>query len=332
MDYKNQNLINQLTEDESFIRWAKNSNKNDVDYWNNWIINNPNKIECVELAKTIVLGLTFNKKSVASEKINDELDKVLAKINSRSASKDKISFKLFNYRNFAIAAILLLFISIGATLFLSSEKGVVHKTAYGEILDLQLPDGTSVVLNGNSQISYPKGDSRIITLVGEAYFKVKSIPATKAKFWVNTNDLQVEVYGTKFHVNTRKKKTKVVLDEGSIHLKLKNGLSKEMVPGDLVSFSKENNQISHKSVSKDTAYSLWRDGTYTFNNITFKDLMSNLEFSYGIKAEFIDKDLEELKLTGGIPNQNLKICIAAIEKVTGASVTQSNNKLIIKLN
>ena len=74
---------------------------------------------------------------------------------------------------------------------------------------------SEVMLNAMSSVSFNKhkwDDIREITLEGEAYFKVKPIPATNAKFWVQTADLKVEVLGTQFHVNTRKKKTNVVLD------------------------------------------------------------------------------------------------------------------------
>ena len=44
MNLKNHNLISQLIEDESFIRWVKGSNKNDTDYWNKWVRNKPSRL------------------------------------------------------------------------------------------------------------------------------------------------------------------------------------------------------------------------------------------------------------------------------------------------
>ena len=64
-----------------------------------------------------------------------------------------------------------------------------------------LPDGTTVYLNTNSKIIFPKRfekNKREITLKGEAFFEV-----TKDKnrpFIINVNEAQVEVLGTSFNI------------------------------------------------------------------------------------------------------------------------------------
>lgn len=331
MNENKESLLANLLNDSSFENWVNKSNQNDVTYWDTWISNHPDEIETICVAKDIIKGISFNKQPLAEGKVTMELNAVLNKITAEKSEKViPISRKSFSlaYKVAAVAAVCLLFIVIGSQLWNSSSE-VIHKTAFGEILELKLPDGTSVVLNGNSEIKYNKENSRKIDLKGEAYFKVKSIPSTKAKFWVNTQDLKVEVYGTQFHVNTREDKTDVVLDEGSIHLVLENGTTEEMEPGEFVSFSKEKNTITHEKVTKELPYSLWREGTYIFNNTTLLEVMKNVEHAYGVTVEFIDEDLQQQLLTGGIPNQNLKICLSAIEKSTGTRIVQKDNRLIV---
>ncbi|RKR12893.1 FecR family protein [Maribacter vaceletii] len=328
-----QHFLDNLIKDQSFINWIKKSNRNDIQYWNSWISNNPEQIETIELAKSIVLGIRFKETVIAEEKIDIELQKALGTIQSKTKPvlpfyKQKKSFAFYGIA----ASILMIF-----GLFIGLDKynyntTTVHKTAFGEIINLTLPDGTSVVLNGNSTISYDKENSRDINLIGEAYFKVKPIPATKAKFWVTTNDLKVEVYGTQFHVNTRDEKTDVVLDEGSIHLVLDNGITKKMIPGEFVSFSKNTENITHKKVNLQVPYGLWRDGTYIFNNLTLKEVMKNMEYTYGITTNFDTKELEKKLISGGIPNKNLKICLAAIEKSANVNIIQNNDTLTITNN
>ena len=188
---------------------------------------------------------------------------------------------------FSAAAVVLMLLSWTSLSIFNNHNTITHKTNFGEIIDLKLPDGTSVVLNGNSEIFYEKDNPRFINLKGEAYFKVKTIPSTNAKFWVITNDLKVEVLGTQFHVNTREQKTNVVLDEGSIHLEFNNGDVTKMIPGEMVSFSNKSNEVVHK---------------------------------------------KEIPISGGIPNQNLKICIAAIEKATGTRIINKGNILQVQEN
>ncbi len=334
MNESNRSLLEILLNDSSFENWVNKSNQNDMEFWESWISNNPDKMETVYSAKSILTGISFNKTVLPEGKINMELSAVLEQISTNDTDKAIPLTRILSSRvqkYTAVAAVGILFIVLG-NLFINSSSLITHKTGFGEIIDLKLPDGTSVVLNGNSEITYDKDNSRDIALKGEAYFKVKSIPSTKAKFWVKTKDLRVEVFGTQFHVNTREDKTDVLLDEGSIYLVLNNGSTKKMVPGELVSFSNDSNTVLHEKVTKELSYSLWREGTYIFNNITLEEVMKNVEHAYGVETEFIDESLKLEPLTGGVPNQNLKICLSAIEKSTGTRIVQKGNRLLIFKN
>lgn len=334
MNESNRSLFEVLLNDSSFENWVNQSNQNDMEFWESWIRNNPDEMETVYTAKSVIAGIGFTKTVLPEGKINMELDAVLKHTSFNEANK-VIPLKRALVSRFlkytAIAALGILFIVLG-NLFIDRSSKITHKTGYGEIIDLKLPDGTSVVLNGNSEITYDKDNSRDIDLKGEAYFKVKTVLSTNAKFRVNTKDLRVEVFGTQFHVNTREDKTDVLLDEGSIHLVLHNGSTKKMVPGELVSFSNDKNIVLHEKVTKELSYSLWREGTYIFNNITLEEVMKNVEHAYGVEYEFIDENLKLEPLTGGVPNQNLKICLSAIEKSTGTRIVQKDNRILIFKN
>ncbi|WP_405415004.1 FecR family protein [Maribacter sp. Asnod1-A12] len=334
MDNKNIFDLNYFLTDASFENWAKGLNKNDITYWNNWIQNNPEHIEIVENAKSIITGINFNQQYPDNEKVDKALTSVLQKVDLTTSTKPKIKkTRTINSTIItAAAAVLLVLISYTSYSYFNNSSTTIHKTNFGEIIDLKLPDGTSVVLNGNSEISYENDNPRLINLKGEAYFKVKSIPSTNAKFWVITEDLKVEVLGTQFHVNTRKQKTNVVLDEGSIHLELNNGEVTKMIPGEMVSFSNESNRLTHQKVDIETPYALWRGGTYAFNEIPLKEVMYNIETTYGLKVQFESEHLKELPISGGIPNQNLQICITAIEKATGTRIINKNNILRVQEN
>ncbi len=218
--------IEWLLNDSSFRNWAKNSNQNDITFWNTWIKNNPDCIDDIYTAKDIIIGITFKKDSIEKTKIDNELEHVLSRIDYKTKHTDKKAQRLkINFKQLtAFAAVGLILLYLGFSLY-SPSKDVIHKTAYGEIINLKLPDGTIVTLNGNSEIKYNKDEPRQVSLKGEGYFKVKSIPSKKSKFWVNTSDLTVEVFGTQFNVNTRDQSTNVIFDEGSINLLLKNGRS-----------------------------------------------------------------------------------------------------------
>jgi ferric-dicitrate binding protein FerR (iron transport regulator) len=331
MKREKQPKINSLLQDTSFTNWAKESNKSDIAFWNHWIKQHPEHVDMIYTAKAMVLGVTFNKKIVQTSLVNSELDTVLGRINAGDKEVKARKFFTLNkiaQRYAAIAAVLILFVFVGNAV-LNQSNEVIHKTAFGEIINLRLPDGTKVVLNGNSEIRYTKNNPRNINLDGEAYFKVKPILETNAKFWVNTNDLTVEVYGTEFNVNSRDEKTNVLLDEGSIHLLLNNGESKEMRPGEFVSYSEKKKEITHEKINSDLTYSTWKEGTFIFNNIKLSEVMKYVENTYGVSSKFQDSTLKNQTISGGIPNENLDICLNAIQKSTGVTISRKNNKLLI---
>lgn len=324
---KKYNTINDFLEDCSFKNWALQDNGTDINFWEFWIANNPDKKELVNKAKELVLGISFNVQSVSKEKVAFEWSKLEAKI---KAPKEKPKRKVrFLVQLSAAAASILLLISVGVY-FNSSKTKITHQTNFGEILNIKLQDGSDVTLNSNSSLSYYKNDSRKVWLTGEAFFQVDKKVETNAKFWVLTNDLSVEVYGTSFNVSTKRKKTDVFLEEGSIWLKLKNGADKKMIPGNYVSYSSEKNKIlEDKNIFNANIKTSWKDGTLLFDNLSLSKAMEKIEESYGYSVVFKDDISKKILITGAVPTTNIDICIKAIEKSIDVIIIKKDNSLII---
>ena len=326
MTNKNYNTVKDFLNDVSFNNWALNEQLTDVSFWDFWLENNPDKKEIAQEAKDLIIGIKFKENTVSKEKVDLEWNKFASKINKTKVSTptNKRSYKWIG-----IAASLLLFISF-SIYFVNNETKITHKTSYGEILDLKLKDGNLVTLNANSSISYYKNNSRKVWLQGEAYFKIDKKESTNAKFWVITNDLEVEVYGTVFNVNSKKEKTQVYLEEGNIWLELKNGEEKRMMPGNFISFSaKENkileikdNVIAHEKTS-------WTNGTLIFKNTTLKEALNKVTETYGCEIIFKGNTSKQTLITGTVPTTNVDICIKAIEKSANVKIRKENTKLIV---
>ena len=323
---KEYNTINDFLDDTSFKNWVLQNNGTDVGFWNFWIANNPHKKELVDTAKDLVLGISFNKKDVDKEKIALEWKKLETKIEA----KNPILKKKRNYfKAFSAAASILLLISI-SFYFVYNNSKITHNTNYGEILNLKLQDGSHVTLNSNSSLSYYKNKSRKVWLTGEAFFQVDKKTATNAKFWVLTDDLSVEVYGTSFNVNTKKKKTDVFLEEGNIWLKLSNGTDKKMIPGNYISYSSDKNKIlEDKNILNATIKTSWKNGSLLFENLSLEKAMEKIEESYGYSIIFKDDLTKNTLITGAVPITNIDICIKAIEKSANVTILKKDNNLII---
>lgn len=323
---KKYTTINHFLEDKSFKNWVLQENGTDISFWEFWIANNPERKELVDKARDLVLGVSFKKELVSKEKVAFEWEKLESRIKAKkSAPKRKIRF----LRSISAAASIVLLISVGFY-FVNKNTKITHKTNYGEILNIKLQDGSDVTLNSNSSLSYYKNESRKVWLSGEAFFEVDKKIVTNAKFWVLTTDLSVEVYGTSFNVNTKKKKTDVFLEEGSIWLSLKNGVNKKMIPGNYVSYSSNKNEILEDiNVFNPTIKTSWKDGSLLFENLTLERAMEKIEESYGYAIVFKDEESKGTLITGAVPITNIDICIKAIEKSVDVIIIKKDNSLII---
>ena len=302
------------------------NNGTDIGYWGFWIENNPDKKELVENAKALVLGVSFDQKFVSKEKITLEWQKLESKIQAKKLVHKR---GLKYIKPFSIAASIVLLISFGVY-FLNFNNKIIHKTNYGEILNLKLQDGSTVTLNSNSSLSYYKTDSRKVWLTGEAFFQVEKKIASNAKFWVVTKDLSVEVFGTSFNVSTKKKKTDVFLEEGKIWLKLNNGVNKKMIPGNYISYSSERNEVlEDKNIFNPVIKTSWKDGSLLFENLSLEKAMEKIEETYGYSAVFKDDISKNTLITGAVPITNIDICIKAIEKSVNVLIIKKENNLII---
>ena len=166
----------------------------------------------------------------------------------------------------------------------------------GKTFELVLSDGTFVLLNPQSELTYPvKFDStstREVTLRGEGYFEVTK---SSNRFVVNTDNMKLQVYGTTFNVISRDYlPDEAVLVEGVVGITPKNSLDgKETVlhPGDK-SFVDKLGQVSVTQIDL-AEYTAKRNGYILFNGKTIKQVISSLELYYDV--QFVVKNEAILK-------------------------------------
>src|SRR5687768_9468757 len=153
--------------------------------------------------------MTESEKKALENKLLHRIDEKISMLEGKRAASVRL-FKVFRSDNkrplhpyaYKIAAVfigLLIMAVIGYESFVN--KTVVYSTGYGETHNIILPDGSTVILNGNSTFRYENElttDPREVYLDGEAFFSVTPTKS-KQKFIVNISDkMNVEVLGTKF--------------------------------------------------------------------------------------------------------------------------------------
>ena len=186
-----------------------------------------------------------------------------------------------------------------------------------------MPDGSLVILNSISRLTYNSKNPRIVSLEGEAFFEVEKKPDTGAKFQVTTQDLLVTVLGTSFNVNARNDQTKIFLEEGKVELNIEDA-EKEMIkmnPGDLITYSKKENKLKEnlKNVSV-LENASWKDGVIVFNKTPLIDALYHIEDIYGIQFVLESDEMKEEEITGGVPIRDLKVTLETLNEIYGIQI------------
>lgn len=332
MEKDNYFQIEDFLQDESFVNWVNRTRQEDIEYWDQWLADNPGKRELAQEAAIMISGILFNPKQLPQSDVENALHVLNQRIDKNldeavlTQQKQKTRRKWLGIA----ASFLVLIASYLAFQSMNKGKEIYYKTAFGEQIDIKLSDGTAVALNANSSLRWYSNNTREVWVEGEAFFKVKKKPETGAKFRVHTNDLVVEVLGTAFNVNSHAAKTQVVLEEGKVKLKLKNGAEKTMNPGDLISYSAQINQVLESKQSVRSAlHTSWKDGTLMFDDISLEAAMKKIENTYGVKAIFKSELTAKRKITTGVPTIDLETCIKAFELALDIEIEQNENQLIV---
>ena len=233
-------------------------------------------------------------------------DKLFARIKEETLGKEVRPLRIIPWK--WVAAILLPVCVAFFTYYLldsspTAETPFIVKAGKGDKATIELPDGTNVVLNSASQLSYLNnfGEKvRRVQLNGEAYFKVAH--DEKHAFIVQIGDLEVKVLGTSFNVYA--KDVTVVLLEGKVGVYAQK-ISHIMKPGDKIEYNKATHKITATQVHP-TDYIEWTKGNMYFEKESLENIMKTLSRIYDVEIRFDSNKLPNEYFTGTIPGGGIQ--------------------------
>ena len=202
-------------------------------------------------------------------------------------------------------------------------------TPRGKDYELVLSDGTVVLLNADSKITFPTrftGDKRTVKLVGEAYFKVSK--NKHRLFIVETGNLYTKVLGTEFNLKAYPHSdVNVTLIKGSVAV---NAEGKEVMlkPGENAEYS-ENKDIEVTTVDTE-GYIQWKDGYFYFDNVPLIDVVRDLGRWYNVNIEIRNNSLMSYRLHFIASRKaSIKEFVDNLNEFNYLHVVHKDNKLII---
>lgn len=245
---------------------------------------------------------------------------ILSELNSRI---DKTALRLRWMKNCAAAIVAL--VVLGGTGYISYYKGyksqsvqlVTLTTPSGTKSTAVLPDGSKVTLNIGSELIYPAaftGKERKVSMVGEGFFEIAH--DEKHPFIVSTEDINIQVLGTKFNVRAYDEISAVTLLEGKVEVSAVEIEGKVLLnPNEQATYTKGENSMTISSVNAENEIS-WIRGIMVFDDQPLSEVLKTLGRHYDAVFSIRNFQPDAINLTMTIRDEPLE---QTLEYIRGAT-------------
>ncbi|MBJ2124244.1 FecR family protein [Flavobacterium sp. IB48] len=356
--------IEDFLADESFQLWILS--KVDEQAWEEWTLENLQRAKLVEDARLVLLAMRVPESKLSSNEVHEALQETWRKIEHReelSQQSSKIKkLKIRRYWISGVAAAIL--IGIFSTWFFRSEitandnvvtynelvqdnnEGLVEQTNNSEKSQIiTLSDGSSVLLQPNSKLSYPKiftGNERKVYLSGEGFFEISKNP--KKPFFVYANEIVTRVVGTSFRIKAYpdQQNVEVLVRTGKVKVKsndlVRTTENKEIVllPNQALRFARKElvfNKITNITEDPILVNSVRNieQLSFEFTDIPVAQILETIEQAYLVDIDFPHEKLKDCRLTTSLSDQPLAEKLKIICKSIGndTNYEMNGNQIVI---
>lgn len=230
-----------------------------------------------------------------------------------------------------IAASISLIIIALWLLFAPGEDRNIMVESTKTVEQVELPDGSSVVLNQGSSLDYSFDAAqglRKVNLEGDAFFDVAKDKNTP--FRIRANGLEVSVLGTAFYIDARsdQEEVNVILESGLVEVK-SDKERKQLTPGQKATFAKGAGTISVVE-NEDQNFNFLKSNTLIFDNSALSQVVFDLNRQYHANIIISNTLIENCTITATYRNKSLDAILDIIETtLPSLSITKKQNEILI---
>ena len=302
-----------------------------------WLCENINKPEFDKEFRRILDETVPSCDKESMERSKRTLDTFIAYESENRKTQRRTRWIFGSFATAAIAAAIAAF----AIIFHSPETVQWHEiyASRGETERVVLPDGTSLWINSDTKVIYPSrfdSDTRTIYIDGEVYAVVT--PDKQKPFIVSASDVRVRVHGTQFSVKAfaEMDNVEVALISGSVTMedcKHENGVSRTLIPGDLVRYNKTYGTIEAYRINTAT-YGAWQNNhNIRFINQSLKDITQDLERRFNVNILIEDETLSKTQYYASfINNEGLDKILSTLNSDRRMSISKKHDTIVISPN
>jgi transmembrane sensor len=196
-----------------------------------------------------------------------------------------------------------------------------------------LPDGSNVVLNIGSELSFAEDfgiKNREIFMSGEAYFDVMHDPSMP--FIVNVEGLRIRVLGTAFNVNAYRYlgKIKVTVTRGEVEVSQGDEIYGNLCPDQELLVDIPTHQFQLYDVNAEEIL-VWKKKHLVLNNVTLSEAAESIGQYYNVTVIFSDPDIGDCMIHGAFfDDASLSHVLTSLCTVLHKTYRQIDNTIIIE--
>ncbi len=358
-------LLDQLLQDPRFKTWALGEAPEYDPYWKDWEGNDPLRTEILYQARLVMLAFQGAPEEISEEEVVQKIEVALYKAALEDPAANPLTpaagpFPRISRRWMSIAASVLLLVTVSlSTYFIvgrqagksrfvpplaSTGKPDQTRTAHNTTqlpLYVQLPDGSSVVLQPNSEITFPEvfsTNQRMVTLSGEAFFEVKK--NKNAPFFVHTGEVVTRVLGTSFRVKAypgdRSIQVAVKTGEVSVFREKPAGPASlaadtetiTLRPNEQIVLLKKENPVKTEPEPRVPAKALPIERlSFHYKSTPLRNVLDDLQLAYGVRIIYDGETIKNCSVTALLSDEPLLQKIQWISAIFGATYTFENNQI-----
>ena len=299
-----------------------NASDAEVQKLEQWVLaSSENKEEFIEFKKAWLLG------GMSTNAQRTDIESNWQKISKQLFSSTKvIPLKASRRIWLRIAAAIALIVSVSLWFYFNNSKPL--DPTVGTVRSINLPDGSLVILNHSSSLETVEMDENIrkLTLEGDAFFEVTK--DEERPFIIQTSEVEVEVLGTSFYVDSRMNQSEiqVIVESGTVAVR--NAAAEVVLQANQKAVFDKNTGTLVQGPNEDINYLSLKTDTLIFDNTRLEEVafVLNRHFDKAIIIE--TSQLKNCVLTATFRNKSLESIIEVIQKSLKIKVRQTPNKII----
>jgi transmembrane sensor len=193
---------------------------------------------------------------------------------------------------------------------------------------LTLPDGSQVLLNRHSRLTYPAtftDSTRDVALTGEAFFEVAHDP--RHPFRVRAGGAVVRVLGTSFNVRTAGDSVQVAVRTGKVQLAAPRQ-AVVLTPNQQATYLATTDTI-RRPVPLNANRLAYQTGQLSFTNTSLAEVVQTLRDVYDIDIRLSTPALGRCRLTADFGKESIDAILAVVAETLSLTVQREGEARIL---